>query len=417
MITEIIDKKNKGQILSYKELDYAFNGYLKNIINDSEMTKLLKSICKNDLTDQEIFDLTDIFIKSGDRLDLSKLGITIDKHSTGGVGDKTTLILGPIVAACGLKMPKMSGRALGYTGGTIDKLESIGVNVNLTEEDFIKEVEDIGFAITSQTKDLCPMDKKVYALRDVTGTTENIGLIASSIMSKKIASGSSKILIDLKVGSGALVKNLHDARRLAKIMIDIGKKYNLEVRCLLTKMDNPLGNNIGNVIEILEVIDILNNKVHNSLSTLVINMASEMLNMVKNMDIILAKKEVLKVIENGEAYNKFIEFINYQDGKLDLELPIGKQIFSKKTGYIKKIEALELGKLSMNLGAGRITKEDEINYKAGIILNKNVGDYIKNGELFCTLYGKNDEHIDSNKYFKVSVFPKKVSNLIIKIIK
>ena len=337
MINKIIEKKDNNQELNYEELDYFFNGYLNNEISDEDMTLLLKSICKNDLSNKEIINLTDIFIKSGDQLDLSNLGITIDKHSTGGVGDKTTLILGPIVAACGLKMPKMSGRALGHTGGTIDKLESIGVNVNLTEEEFIKQVNEIGFAITSQIKNLCPMDKKVYALRDVTNTTESIGLIAASIMSKKIASGANKILIDLKVGKGALVKDIKSATRLANIMIEIGKNYNREVRCILTKMDNPLGNNIGNTIEIIEVIDMLQNKIHNNFYDLIIYMASEMISMVKNIKLDFAKKQVLEVLENGSAYNKFLEFVNYQSGNLNhLQLSKGIEVFSKKQGYINQ---------------------------------------------------------------------------------
>ncbi len=417
MINKIIEKKDNNQELNYEELDYFFNGYLNNEISDEDMTLLLKSICKNDLSNKEIINLTDIFIKSGDQLDLSNLGITIDKHSTGGVGDKTTLILGPIVAACGLKMPKMSGRALGHTGGTIDKLESIGVNVNLTEEEFIKQVNEIGFAITSQIKNLCPMDKKVYALRDVTNTTESIGLIAASIMSKKIASGANKILIDLKVGKGALVKDIKSATRLANIMIEIGKNYNREVRCILTKMDNPLGNNIGNTIEIIEVIDMLQNKIHNNFYDLIIYMASEMISMVKNIKLDFAKKQVLEVLENGSAYNKFLEFVNYQSGNLNhLQLSKGIEVFSKKQGYIKSIDALEMGKICMKLGAGRINKEDSIDYNAGVILNKNVGDYIKKGTLLCTLYGKNID-IDINNYYRIVWFQIKQPNLIIKVIK
>lgn len=418
MIQEIINKKENKKELSYEELDYFFNGYLKDEINDEEMTLLLKAICKNNLNNKEIIDLTDIFIKSGDKLDLSNLGITIDKHSTGGVGDKTTLVLGPIVAACGLKMPKMSGRALGHTGGTIDKLESIGINVNLTEEEFINGVQKVGFAITSQTKDLCGMDKKVYALRDITNTTSNIGLIASSIMSKKIASGATKILIDLKVGNGALVKNIEEATKLANIMIEIGKNYDREVRCILTKMDNPLGNNIGNLIEIMEVIDILQNKVHNNFTDLIITMASEMISMVKNVSVDIAKREVIEVLENGLSFNKFMEFVDFQKGNInDIELDEEKEIFSEKTGYIKSIDALEIGKLSMMLGAGRIHKEDTIDYKAGIILNKQVGDYIKKGDLLCTLHGKELNNVNLNDFFKTTIFPVKQGNLVIKIIK
>ena len=416
-INDIVIKKDSCLELTKEELNYAFNGYLNNIISDAEMTSLLKSICKNHLSDEEIFNLTDIFIASGDTLNLDSLGITVDKHSTGGVGDKTTLIIGPIVAACGVKMPKMSGRALGHTGGTIDKLESIGIDVDLSEEEFIKQVKDINFAIISQTKNLCPLDKKVYALRDITDTTEEIGLIATSIMSKKIASDSKKILIDIKVGQGALVKNINDAEKLADIMIKIGKKYDKEVRCILTKMDNPLGNNIGNSIEILEVIDILKNKKRNNLSYLCIEIAKQILIMAKGLTFEQASNEVIYALESNAAYNKFLEFVKYQNGNLNkIRLTNKKEIYSKKSGYIKSINSRNLGIISMSLGAGRIKVDDEINYNAGIILNKNVGDYVNKNELLCTLYGKSID-TDIYKCFKYSFFKQIPEDIIIKIIK
>lgn len=415
---KIVDKKNKKQELSYKELDMYFNAYLNDKINDEVMTKLLKAICKNGLNDKEIINLTDIFIKSGDTLNLDYLGITVDKHSTGGVGDKTTLILAPLLASCNILMPKMSGRGLGYTGGTIDKLESINVNVNLSEKTFIKTVKDIGFCIISQTKNICLMDKKIYALRDVTNTTESIGLIASSIMSKKIACGASKIVIDIKIGNGALIKNYDDAIKLAKIMKKIGKHYNKEVICILTDMTNPLGSNVGNKIEVMEVLDILQNKKDNLLKSLVIDMATEIVMVVKNVSKKDAKKEVITNLENGKAYEKFITYVNRQNGNIDnLKLKKGINELSEKEGYLKEINALEIGKLSCKLGSGRVKKEDNIDYDAGVILKKEVGSYVKKGDILCTIYGKKQESIDIDKIFKISKNkPKKKESLIIEII-
>lgn len=415
---KIVDKKNKKQELSYKELDMYFNAYLNDKINDEVMTKLLKAICKNGLNDKEIINLTDIFIKSGDTLNLDYLGITVDKHSTGGVGDKTTLILAPLLASCNILMPKMSGRGLGYTGGTIDKLESINVNVNLSEKTFIKTVKDIGFCIISQTKNICLMDKKIYALRDVTNTTESIGLIASSIMSKKIACGASKIVIDIKIGNGALIKNYDDAIKLAKIMKKIGKHYNKEVICILTDMTNPLGSNVGNKIEVMEVLDILQNKKDNLLKSLVIDMATEIVMVVKNVSKKDAKKEVITNLENGKAYEKFITYVNRQNGNIDnLKLKKDINVLSEKEGYLKEINALEIGKLSCKLGSGRVKKEDNIDYDAGVILKKEVGSYVKKGDILCTIYGKKQESIDIDKIFKISKNkPKKKESLIIEII-
>lgn len=415
---EIVNKKNNGLVLSYKEMDMYFNAYLNNNINDEVMTKLLKAICKKGLNDKEIIDLTDIFIKSGDTLNLDYLGVTVDKHSTGGVGDKTTLILAPLLAACDVLMPKMSGRGLGFTGGTIDKLESINVNVNLSEEDFIKTVKEIGFCVISQTKNICLMDKKIYALRDVTNTTESIGLIASSIMSKKIACGASKILIDIKIGNGALIKNYDDAIKLAKIMKKIGKHYNREVVCMLTDMNVPLGSNVGNKIEVMEVLDILQNKKDNLLKSLVIDMATEIVMLAKNMPKQDAKKEVVTNLENGKAYEKFTSFVTRQGGSIDnLKLKKGINLLSEKEGYLKEINALEIGKLSCKLGSGRVKKEDNIDYDAGVILKKEVGSYVKKGDILCTIYGKKQDNIDINKIFRISKNkPKKKESLIIEII-
>ena len=416
MKEQIIEKFNLGKTLTYDELSYFFNGYLSNDITDEEMTIVLKDICANGLSEQEIFDLVDIFIKSGDTLHFDFP--TIDKHSTGGVGDKTTLVVLSILASCGVKIVKMSGRALGYTGGTIDKLESIGVNVNLTYEEVLKQVNDIGMVITSQTKNLCPMDKKVYALRDVTGTTNSLALIAISVMSKKIAGGADNILIDVKVGRGALVRTAKEAKKLADLMISIGKKYNKKVVCMLTRMDNPLGNNIGNSIEILEVLDVLKDKVRNNLYYLSYEMASVMLSIYTGMKISDARNAVIEAIESGKAYDKFIEFVNYQGGKLEIRLERPIEIYAKESGFIKSIDAKELGSLSMELGAGRSLTNKNIDYNAGIILEKNVCDFVSRGETLCMLYGKNS--VDINRAFKSFKIQKNrpyMKSIVIKTIK
>lgn len=416
MKEQIIEKFNLGKTLTYDELSYFFNGYLSNDITDEEMTIVLKDICANGLSEQEIFDLVDIFIKSGDTLHFDFP--TIDKHSTGGVGDKTTLVVLSILASCGVKIVKMSGRALGYTGGTIDKLESIGVNVNLTYEEVLKQVNDIGMVITSQTKNLCPMDKKVYALRDVTGTTNSLALIAISVMSKKIAGGADNILIDVKVGRGALVRTAKEAKKLADLMISIGKKYNKKVVCMLTRMDNPLGNNIGNSIEILEVLDVLKDKVRNNLYYLSYEMASVMLSIYTGMKIRDARNVVIEAIESGKAYDKFIEFVNYQGGKLEIRLERPIEIYAKESGFIKSIDAKELGSLSMELGAGRSLTNKNIDYNAGIILEKNVCDFVSRGETLCMLYGKNS--VDINRAFKSFKIQKNrpyMKSIVIKTIK
>lgn len=404
-IIEIIDKKRVGENLTKDELSFAFNGYLHKKIKDYQMSSLLMAICINGMSDQEIFDLVDIFIKSGDVLDLSEIdGIKIDKHSTGGVGDKVTLIIGPIVASLGVPVCKMSGRGLGHTGGTIDKLESIkGFNTNLTEEDFIKQVKEINLAVTGQTKNLCPMDKEIYALRDVTGTVSSIPLIATSIMSKKIAGGADKILLDIKVGDGALMKNYEDAKKLADIMEKIGKFYQKDVVCELTDMNIPLGDNIGNSLEVIEAMDILNGK-KGSLRDLCVDIATKMVSMAKGISDDLAKKEVLDVLDSGKAFEKFLEFVKRQKGDINtLEIsPITIDVKSLKNGVLKNIKALNLGKLSVALGAGRINKEDEIDHSVGIVLKKHLNDKIKIGDVLCILYVK-DKNININpeEYFDI----------------
>lgn len=404
-IVDIINKKRVGKILTREELDYAFNGYLNGIVKDYQMSSLLMAICINGMDDLETFALTDIFIKSGDVLDLSGIpGIKVDKHSTGGVGDKVTLIIGPIVASCGCVVPKMSGRGLGHTGGTIDKLESIeGFNTSLSEEEFINQVNKIGLAVIGQTKNLCPLDKVIYALRDVTGTTASIPLIATSIMSKKIAGGADKILLDVKVGNGALMKTKEAGESLASLMERIGSAYNREVICEITDMNVPLGDNIGNSLEVIEAMAILNGK-KGMLYDLCIEIASQMISLAKNISQSDARIEAINAIDSKKAYNKFLEFVKEQGGDINsLKVSDKKiEIKSTKNGIIKEINALHLGELSVMLGAGRRNKEDKIDHTVGIVLEKHLDEHVDVGEVLCTLYVNDlDICINPDDYFKI----------------
>ncbi|MBR3161717.1 MAG: thymidine phosphorylase [Bacilli bacterium] len=422
-IINIIDKKRQGLILSDQEIKYIIAEYMKGNIFDYQMSSLLMAICTKGMTDNEIYSLTKYMTDSGKKLNLSSFGDSVvDKHSTGGVGDKTTIIVGPIVASCGVKVIKMSGRGLGHTGGTIDKLESIpDFKSNLTEEEFINQINTVGFADSCQNNELAPADKKIYALRDVTATVESIPLIASSIMSKKIASGAKKILIDVKVGKGALIKNIEDAEKLANLMIKIGNNNKAEVRCLLTNMNVPLGNNIGNSLEIEEVIDVLKNGKQGPLRDLCIEISSHMVSMGLNIDYDKAKDMVIKKLDDGSAYNKFKDFIKAQGGKIS-KLPKANNkydIKSPKEGYLNNIDALEIGKLSMELGAGRKSINDSIDYTAGIVIRKNIGDYVKRGETLMTLYTKENlkASIMNIPIFEINKTKKDKQELIYKTIK
>ena len=393
MILDIINKKRLGKELSYQELDYFFNGYLNGEIADYQMSALLMAICINGMSDEEIFALTKIFIDSGDILDFSDLpGIKVDKHSTGGIGDKTTLVIVPIVAACGGTVVKMSGRGLGYTGGTIDKLESIpGYRIDLEEDEILRQVYDIGCVVTGQTADLVPMDKVIYSLRDVTSTVSSIPLIASSIMSKKIACGADKILIDIKVGNGALIQTKEDAKKLSELMIRIGEFYHREVRTVISDMNAPLGITIGNSLEVLEAIDVLKGKEkNNSFVDLCIELASNMVSMCLEIPIAEAKNKVLEVIDNRSAYRKFEEMVVAQKGHLDRIKVSDRVSFIRapQAGVIQKISALEMGKLSLQLGAGKENIQDKIDYTVGIKLNKLIGDTVKKGDVLATIYYK-----------------------------
>lgn len=400
IIDIIIKKKNKEE-LTDEEIKYVVENFTSGSIKDYQMSSLLMAITINGMTDNEVISLTKYMISSGSTLDLSNIDKVVDKHSTGGVGDKTTLIISPIVASLGCHVAKMSGRGLGYTGGTIDKLESIpGFNVSLTEEEFINEINNIGMAITSQTSDVALADKKIYALRDVTGTTESIPLIAASIMSKKIACGSKNLVLDIKVGNGALVKDIESARYLANLMIKIGKEYNIKVVCLLTNMDVPLGNNIGNSLEVLEAINILYYNNESNLRSLCIELSSHMVSLGLDITYEEAKSKVLEALSNKQAYNKFLEFVKYQNGDIN-KLPKSTKVYeikSEKEGYLTNISSKDLAVLSFNLGSGRQNKEDQIDYSAGIIINKNINDKITIGDTILTLYtNKQIPSVDLNK--------------------
>lgn len=405
-IVEIINRKREREELTKEELEFAFNGYLDGKVKDYQMSSLLMAICINGMTDRETFDLVDIFIKSGEVLDLSQIpGVKVDKHSTGGIGDKITLIVGPIVAASGVIVPKMSGRGLGYTGGTIDKLESIeGFKVVLEKDEFLEALQKVGLAVTGQTADLCPMDKVIYALRDVTGTTASIPLIATSIMSKKIAGGADKILIDIKCGNGALMKTIPDAQKLKDIMERIGKFYHRETICEISDMNTPLGSNIGNSLEVIEAMDVLQGK-KGALTDLALKISAEMLSVGKN----ISKEEAMKLakdtLESGRAYQKFLEFIKNQGGNLDsLKVSTNiEEIKASQAGTVKSINALNIGKLSCQLGAGRINKEDKIDYTVGVVLNKLLGDKVEVGDTLFTLYKKDSKKIspDVTEYYDI----------------
>lgn len=385
--------------LTHEEIAFVIKGMLDKSIADYQISSLLMAIVLNGMSLEETTYLTEEMLNSGDKIDLSGIdGVIVDKHSTGGVGDKVTLILGPLLASLGVKIAKMSGRGLGHTGGTIDKLESIpGYKVELTREEFIKQVNDIGIAIISQSGNIVPADKKLYALRDVTGTVDSIPLIASSIMSKKIASGADLIFIDVKVGNGALMKTLESAKELARTMIEIGKKFNKAVICILTDMNEPLGYAIGNSLEVKESIESLNGYGPKDVMELIVSIASLVLNKTMNISMDEAKNMCMKKLTNGEAYHKFEELVLRQHGDLN-EVKISNRIFSvkaPKSGYITKIDALGLGEIARIIGAGRLTKEDIIDPTVGLMLSKKTGDYVEqNDELIKVYLNDKDVKID-----------------------
>ena len=403
-IYDIIEKKRDKQYLSKEEIDFFIKEMTNGNIPDYQVSALIMAIYLNGMNDTELTYLTNAMAHSGDTMDLEAMfGNTIDKHSTGGVGDKTSLIIGPIIASLGIKVAKMSGRGLGFTGGTIDKLESIpGFKTDLTNEEFINQVNKINFALISQTSNIAPADKKIYAIRDTTATVSSIPLIASSIMSKKIAAGDKSIVLDVKVGSGAFMKTLKDAKLLAAKMVNIGKGLNKNIIAILTNMDEPLGNNIGNSLEIIEAIEVLKGKGNNKLRELCIELATNMVVIANNITEKEARVKVLDSINSGKALNKFKEFIEYQHGDPSIIdnyeiLPKTKfkiEVTANSSGYITKINSEEIGKIANILGAGRNTLEDSIDYGAGIIMNAKINDFVKKNDVIATLY-TSKENLDN----------------------
>ena len=399
---DIIKKKRDGFELSTEEINYFVGEYTKGNIPDYQAAALCMAIYYKDMSLRETTDLTVAIRNSGETLDFSGVdGIRVDKHSTGGVGDKTSLVVAPIVASLGIKVAKMSGRGLGHTGGTVDKLESIvGFNTNLSEKEFIKIVNEIGISIVGQSKDLAPADKKLYALRDVTATIDSMPLIASSIMGKKLAADDDCIVLDVKTGSGSFMKTVEDSKKLAEIMVGIGKNAGKKMRALITDMDRPLGNAIGNSLEVKEAIETLNGKGPEDFSNICIALASNMLNLSGKGSYEECERAVKKAIENKSALNLFAKMVGAQGGNPDWILnpelfPKAKyehKVYANKSGYIVSADAEGYGMASLLLGAGRNTIEDEIDYSAGIMLIKKTGDKVEKGEVIAVLYA-NDENL------------------------
>lgn len=401
-ILDIIAKKRDSKELTKQEIEYFVKEYTAGSITDYQAAALIMAIYINGMNDREITDLTLAMAHSGEVLDLSCFGENVvDKHSTGGVGDKVSIILLPIIASLGVPVAKMSGRGLGFTGGTVDKMESIpGYKTNISIEDFIEDVKKVGISMIGQTMNLAPADKKIYALRDAISCVENIPLIASSIMSKKIASGANKIVIDVTVGKGAFMKNKEDAQKLAEQMIRIGKLAGREVRCVLTPMDEPLGYAVGNSLEVIEAINFLKGNMPKDLKDVVLELGANMLQLAgKGENIEENKLKMLKNIENGAAFNKFEEMVKNQGGDISYLEDTTKFKKSKYTiavvaeedGIVKEINAEEIGKLACYLGAGRVNKDDKIEPDVGIVLNKKVGDEVMANDFLAYICG-NDEN-------------------------
>ena len=400
-ILEIIAKKRDKHELSKKEIEYFVREYTAGNITDYQAAALVMAIYINGMTIEETTNLTLAMAYSGDVLDLSSVGNVVDKHSTGGIGDKITLILMPIVAELGVKVAKMSGRGLGFTGGTKDKLEAIpGYRTEIGIEEFIENVKKVGISLIGQTLNLAPADKKLYALRDSINCTANIPLISSSIMSKKIAAGANKIVLDVTCGSGAFMKNIKEAEELSKTMINIGKLANKETVCIITNMDQPLGKMVGNNLEVIEAIEALKGNIQEDVKNVVLELGAYILKLDgKGNNIEENKKIIEEIIKNGKAYNKFEELVKNQGGDISYIQDINKfekakyivPVIAKKCGYIEKLNAEEVGKIAMNLGAGRIRKEDNIEYSVGIELLKKVGDSVTQGETLAYIHANDEE--------------------------
>lgn len=403
-MVDLIEKKRDGFELTKEEISFIIKNYTDKKIPDYQMSSFLMAVYFQGMTDKESSYLTESMLHSGDIIDLTSIdGIKVDKHSTGGVGDKTTLVLAPLVASAGCKVAKLSGRGLGHTGGTLDKLESIpGLSIDIEIEDFIKQVNDIGLAVAGQTANLTPADKLLYALRDVTATVPSIPLIASSIMSKKLASGSDVIVLDVKIGDGAFMKTLEDARELSRTMIAIGKNMGKKVVAFITDMGQPLGFTVGNKLEVKEAIETLQGKGPKDLTELCLEIGSYMVYSAKITETVEEARKVLEEsIQSGAAHDKQMDFIKAQGGTLPalnefISVKEKVEILATESGYIKDINALDIGLGAMKLGAGRATKEDNIDPDVGIIVHKKVGDQVEKGESLATLYN-NLENIDEIK--------------------
>lgn len=413
-MVDLIEKKRDGFELSTEEIQHIVTGYTAGDIPDYQMSAFLMAIYFKNMTDRERADLTLAMAGSGDQIDLSAIdGIKVDKHSTGGVGDTTTLVLGPLVAACGVPVAKMSGRGLGHTGGTIDKLEAIeGFHVELSTEEFIKQVNDIKLAVIGQSGNLTPADKKLYALRDVTATVNSIPLIASSIMSKKIAAGADAIVLDVKTGEGAFMKTAEDAKELAHAMVGIGNATGRKTMAIISDMSQPLGFAIGNALEVKEAIETLQGKGPEDLTELCLVLGSQMVVVGGKAETLEEARAMLEeVIANGEALKVMKQFIENQGGNPAIVddvslLPQAKyvnEVPSEKEGYISFMEADEIGTAAMVLGAGRATKESEIDLAVGIVLNKKVGDFVKKGESIATIYSNTEELAECMKMIYNSI--------------
>ncbi|NLG88220.1 MAG: pyrimidine-nucleoside phosphorylase [Clostridiaceae bacterium] len=413
-VLDLILKKRNGMKLSREEIEYFVRGYTDGDIEDYQAAAFLMAVYFQGMDADETLYLTEAMLHSGDIVDLSEIpGIKTDKHSTGGVGDKTTLIVAPVVASCGVPVAKMSGRGLGHTGGTIDKLESIpGFQTSLTREQLIRNVKEIGLAVAGQTGNLAPADKKIYALRDVTGTVENISLIAASIMSKKLASGSDAIVLDVKVGSGAFMKSMDDAGKLAKMMVDISRGAGKKAVAVLTRMDNPLGMNIGNALEVAEAVDILKGHGPEDLREVCIELAANMLMLGGKGTLDSCRELAARSIADGSAFRKLIEMVERQGGDPSVledtrrlpAAPVKAEYKAEKAGYIIQMNAEKFGMASVALGAGRKTIADKIDPSAGIVLLKKYGDIVEKGEPIAVLHTSEKETMpDALKILEGSV--------------
>lgn len=414
-ILDIIAKKRDGLELKQEEIEYFVQGYTKGEITDYQAAALIMAIYIKGMTKEETTNLSLSMSKSGDVLDLSKFGQNVvDKHSTGGVGDKVSIILLPIVASLGIPIAKMSGRGLGHTGGTADKLEAIpGYKTNVEIQEFIENVEKIGISMITQTMNLAPADKKIYALRDTISCVDCIPLIASSIMSKKIASGANKLVLDVTVGFGAFMKTLEDANKLSNEMIEIGKLANLETVCVLSNMNEPLGFAVGNTIEVIESIKALKGEMAEDLKQVVLELGAYMIKLAGfGENIEENKQKMIENIKNGKAYNKLLELVQNQNGDISYIEDISKfekaknivPVYAKEEGYIYEINAEEVGKLACKLGAGRIKKEDNIDMQVGIELCKKIADYVQIGDILAYIHLNNENKIEESTDELLNIF-------------